>query len=260
MSQKTDAPEFAPGFLWQIVVLTVVALGIVYFSRGVFSGHVTRGVPWDGVSIPITVYPWVLAGGRTIGNGLRAFSGQTPFAVPIAIRAAALMITLISMVVCPTVFLLEWRRRRLSSDVTAGRPPMKIAGIAYSLCGWITIVSGFGLIPVAYVTEATQTSLRHAQTVQESRDEMINELFFISVDAAQYFILPKTLAGGGRTFEGYSIPEKLARTQEASYTVADDKNKATIHGVSLRNPSCTIEVQVDSIGEMRGWTYGGEFR
>ena len=259
MSQKTDTPEFAPGFLWQIVLLTIVAMGIVLVSRGTLSWNLSRTHAWNSVSVPITTYPWMYGGARTIANGLCAFSGQPPVIAPIAQRAATLMLVLISMVFCPTLFLLEWRRRRLKDETTVKRLPLRISGMLYLLCGWVTIVSGVGLVPVAYFSETTRASLRHAQAIQGSRDVMINELNFLSVDAAQYYILPKELGGGGRNFEGYSIPEKLVKTEEAAYTITDRKNTASFHAVSLRYPSCTIDVRVDSIGQMTGWSYRGEF-
>jgi hypothetical protein len=199
-------------------------------------------------------------GARTIANGLRAFSGQAPIVAPIAQRAATLMLVLISMVFCPTLFLLEWRRRRLKDDTTVKRPPLRVSGILYLLSGWVTIVSGVGLLPVAYFSEVTRADLRHRQAIQENRDEMINELNFLCVAAAQHYILPKALGGGGRTFEGYSIPEKFVRTEEAAYTVTDSKNAASFRGVSLRFPSCAINVQADSMGHMTGWKYEGEFQ
>ena len=131
-------------------------------------------------------------GGRTIANSLRAFSGQSAVMAPIAIRAATLMLVLISMVVCPTIFLIEWRRRRLKDKANTGRPPLRISGLLYTFCGWITIVSGAGLIPVAYFSEVTTADLRHRQAIQENRDQMINELNLLSVDAAQVLHFSKS--------------------------------------------------------------------
>jgi hypothetical protein len=260
MSQKTDASDFAPGFLWQIVLLTIVAMGILLVSRGTLSWHLSRDSQWGGISYPITLYPWMYGGGRTIANALRAFSGQAPIIAPIAQRAATLMLLLISMVFCPTLFLFEWRRRRLKEDTSAKRPPMRISGILYLLCGWVTIVSGVGLVPVAYFSEVTRADLRHRQAIQENRDEMINELNFLCVAAAQHYILPKEFGGGGRTFEGYTIPEKFAKTEEGAYTVTDSKNAASFRAVSLRYPACVINVKADSMGQMSGWKYEGEFQ
>jgi hypothetical protein len=260
MSQRTDSSEFAPGFIWQIILLTIVALCIMLVSRGTLSWNLSRDQAWNSVSVPITTYPWMYGGARTIANGLRAFSGQPTIAAPIAQRAATLMLVLISLVFCPTLFLLEWRRRRLKDDSTVKRLPLRISGILYLLCGWVTIVSGVGLIPVAYISEVTRADLRHRQAIQETRDEMINELNFLCVAAAQHYILPKELGGGGRTFEGYSIPEKFAKTEAATYTVTASKNAASFRGVSLRFPSCAINVQADTTGRMTGWIYEGEFR
>lgn len=260
MSQRTDSSEFAPGFIWKIILLTIVALCIMLVSRGTLSWNLSRDQAWNSVSVPMTTYPWMYGGARTIANGLRAFGGQAPIVAPIAQRAATLMLVLISMVFCPTLFLLEWRQRRLKDDTKVKRPPLRISGILYLLCGWVTIVSGVGLLPVAYFSEVTRAELRHRQAMQENRDEMINELNFLCVAAAQHYILPKALGGGGRTFEGYSIPEKFVRTEEAAYTVTDSKNAASFRGVSLRFPSCAINVQADSMGHMTGWKYEGEFQ
>ena len=76
----------------------------------------------------------------------------------------------------------------------------------------------------------------------------------------RYFIFPKAIGGGGRSYERYSIPEKLAKTGEAAYSMTRSKNAVSFHAVSLQYPSCTIDVHVDSIGQMKGWTYKGEFQ
>jgi hypothetical protein len=260
MSQKTDSSDFAPGFLWQIVLLTIVAMGIVLVSSGTLSWDLKIGSRWESIRTHTTLYPWVYGGKHTIANGLRSFSGQPSVIVPIAQRAATLMVVLIGMVVCPTVFLLEWRQRRLKDDTAKKRPPLKISGMLYLVCGWVTIVSGVGLVPVAYISETTRADLRHRQAIQENRDAMVNELNFLCVDAAQHYILPKELGGGGRTFEGYSIPGKFAKTGEGAYTVTTSKNAALFRGVSLRLPLCVINVQADSMGGMKGWKYEGEFQ
>jgi hypothetical protein len=260
MSQKTDSPEFAPGFLWQIVLLTIAALCVVLVSHGTLTWRLTTGPRLDGVSVPITLYPWVYGGGWTIENGLRAFSGKVPEPPPASLRAATLILVLISLVVCPTLFLLEWRRRRSANAPFSERSPLRISSIFYALCGTITIVAGVGLGPVAYFSETTRANLRHAQAIQSNKDAMINELNMLAVDATQYFILPKTIGGGGQSFEGYSVLEKLAKSEEASYIVSGGQKAATFHATSARFPSCTIDVKVDSVGRMGWWTYEGEFK
>lgn len=254
MSQRTDSAEFAPGFIWQISLLTIAVLCVVVASHRDFTWHLTGG------TLPITPYPWVYGGGRTIANGLRAFSGQVPEPLPAGLRAAALVLVLINMVLCPTLFFLEWRRRELTKTLSLEHPLLRISSVFYALCGMITIAAGVGLGPAAYFSEKARADLRHAQAIQSNRDAMINQLNMLALDATQYRILPRQLGGGGRSFEGYSIPEKSAKTEEALYTVTARNNAAEFRATSAKYPLCAIEVRVDSLGQMGRWMYEGEFK
>jgi hypothetical protein len=210
-----------------------------------------------GISSPNSIFPWMIGGKQTIGNGLRAFSGKPPEPPPAGDRARALVPVLVGMVLCPTIFFLGWRRRRLAGLSREERPPLKISG--YTFCGLVTIFVVVAVVPIAYFGERSRATLYHAQAVQENRDFMINELNELAVNAAQYFILPKSLGGGGRSFEGYSIPPKSEKSEEASYKVTGGKNVAAFHATSAKYASCTIDVKVDSAGLMAWWTYKGEF-
>jgi hypothetical protein len=132
--------------------------------------------------------------------------------------------------------------------------------VFYALCGLVTMFVAVAVGPIAFVSEKSRADLRHAQAVQSNKDAMINELNMLAVDAAEYNILPRQLGGGERSFLGYSVPETIAKTEEASYTVTGTMNVAAFRAISARYPSCTIEVNVDSLGHMREWTYEGEFK
>jgi hypothetical protein len=255
MSHRTDSPEFAPGFIWQIILLTFVVLCFALYSRGQ-EGSIGK----MGVASPTSIFPWMIGGKQTIENGLRAFSGKPPEPPPVGDRAKALGPVLITLVLCPTVFFLEWRRRRLAKAPGAGRPPLRISRPFYALCGLVTVFVAVAVGPIAFFGEISRADLRHAQAVQGNRDLMINELNILAVDAAQYFILPKSFGGGGRSFIGYSVPQTNAKTEGAFYTVTATKNAAAFRATSTRFPSCAIQVKVDSLGHMREWIYEGEFR
>jgi len=260
MSQRTDSPEFASGFLWQIILLTIAALCLVVFSRGVGTWRLTGDLRVNTIQSPMTLFPWIIGGKQTIENGLRAFSGKPPEAPPVGDRARALSSVLISMVLCPTVFFLEWRRRRLTKASGSEQPPLKMSSVFYALCGLVTVVVAVAVGPIAYFSERSRADSRHAHAVQGNRDVMINELNMFAIDARQYYILPKLLGGGGQSFEGYSVSEKNAKTEDASYMVTGSKNGAAFRATSARFPSCAIEVKVDGLGRMAWWTYEGEFK
>jgi hypothetical protein len=255
MSQRTDSQEFAPGFLWQIILLTLVVLCFAVYLRGQ-EGSIGK----MGIASPNSIFPWMIGGKQTIENGLRAFSGKPPEPPPIDDRARALGPLLISMVVCPTVFFLEWRRRRLAKAALLQRTPWSMSSAFYALCGLVTVLVAVVVGPIAYFGENARANTRHAQAVQSNRDAMIHELNLLALDAAQYKILPRQLGGGGRSFVGYSVPETNAKTEEAFYTVTATENAAAFRATSTRFPSCAIQVKVDSLGHMREWIYEGEFR
>lgn len=255
MSQKTDSQDFAPGFIWQIVLLTIVVLCFAIYVRS--QEHSMSRL---GVSTPTTVFPWMIGGKQTIENGLRAFSGKPPEPPPIGDKVRALGPVLISMVLCPTVFFLEWRRRRLMKERPLQKTSLRIPGIFYALCGLVVVLVAVAVGPIAYFGESARANTRHAQAVQSNRDEIINELNALAVDAAQYNILPRQLGGGARSYEGFSVPETKAKTAEALYSVTVTKSRVTFHATSAKFASCTVQVNVDSLGNMRDWRYEGEFR
>jgi hypothetical protein len=259
MSQKTDSPEFAPAFMWQIVLLTIVVLCLAIYVRGQ-EYSISRLGGRLGVSTPTTIFPWMIGGKQTIENSLRAFSGKPPEPPPIDDKVRALGPVLISMVLCPTVFFLEWRRRRLMKERSLQKMPFRVSGIFYGLCGLVVVLVAVAVGPIAYFGESARASIRHAQAVQSNRDHIINELNFLAVDAAQYNILPRRLGGGERSFEGFSVPETKGKTDVASYTAVVTGSMVTFRATSAIDVSCKVQVNVDSLGHMRDWIYEGEFR
>ena len=256
MSQKTDSSEFAPGFLWQIGLLTIMVLGLVLFSDKLSQSERSSSVQRS----PMVLFPWALAGGHTIENGMKAFSGKPPEFAAVKDQAAALAGLLIGTVICPTVFFLEWRRRRISGVPTSERPPLRTSSVFYGFCGALTLYVAGAILPIATISEATRHSLRNAQAVASNKDAVIDEMNSIDTDLSQYYILPKELGGGGRSYEGYKLPRGMEKTEEGTYVVTPKRNEVNIRAESVRHVSCWIEMKVDSAGRMSGWTYGGNFR
>ena len=143
MSQKTDSSEFAPGFLWQIGLLTIMVLGLVLFSDKLSQSERSSSVQRS----PMVLFPWALAGGHTLENGMKAFSGKPPEFAAVKDQAAALAGLLIGTVICPTVFFLEWRRRRISGVPTSERPPLRTSSVFYGFCGALTLYVAGAILP-----------------------------------------------------------------------------------------------------------------
>jgi len=257
MIQKTDTPEFAPGFLWQIVLLTAIILGLVFFTDSFFKFD-----RWDtNVETPrLILFPYAVAGAHTIENGLLAFSGKPAESPDVKSQVRALVGLLIISVLCPTIFLLRWRRRKLASPTLFEPVPWTILRVLYSLIGALILYLSAVSIPVAAYGEFSRRSLRDAQAEQSSRDAIINEITFMAFDLSQYYILPKERGGGNHTYDGYKLPERSAKTSEATYVLTPYGQTASIRAESVRYPSTWIDVKVDSLGRTNSWVYRGKFQ
>jgi hypothetical protein len=256
MFPKTDSPEFAPNFLWQIILLTVIVLALVLFSDKLFKPDQSS----MAVETPqIVLFPWVIAGGHTIQNGLLAFSGKPAEAVNGKDQVRALVALIVVMVLLPTIVFLQWRRRKLDAEPSIHTTSWSLPRVFYSLCGAIILYLSVGSLPMAVYGEVFRTRLREAQAVQSNRDEIINELNFMGFDLFQYYIFPKEAGGGDHCFDGYALPDSASKTAEATYVVTPNGQTIVIHAQSIRYPSSWVEVKVDSLGRLGSWSYGGKF-
>jgi hypothetical protein len=256
MFQKTESSEFAPGFIWQVLLLTVVVFGLVLFS-----GRLFKSPQRDAVSTPgIVVFPWTLAGAHTIENGLFAFSGKPAQPLNGKNQVRALAGLLVVAVICPTIYLLRWRRRRVSIEAIHNSPPWRFSDVLHGLCAVFVLLVAAAILPIGVYSEIMHQNLDKAQAVQSNRDAIINELNFIAFDLSQYYILPKEYEGGNHSYEGYKLPENASKTAEATYVVTPNGQTAGMHAQSVRYPSGWIDVRVDSLGRMGQWVYGGRFQ
>ena len=256
MSSKTENLEFSHGFLWQISLLTVVVLAVVIYSTRSLEGA-SRSVVPDPDSM---LFPWLVAGRRTIENGLSAFSGKTPGVAAINESARALAALLIGTIICPTIFLLGWRQRRLSADSKDGRSPLSLPVVFYGLCTATTLYMSAAGLPMAVSGEMARASLRAAQAVQTNRDAIIGEISMLSSKAREHYVLPQQLGGGGRSYERFATSPSVLKTEAAEYVVTPTRREVAIRASSVPFPDCWVEVKLDSTGRLGDWTYGGRFR
>jgi len=255
MFQKTDSSEFAPGFLWQVVLLTVIVLSLLLFSDKLF-----KSGQHDIVQSPrFVLFPWVYAGGRTIENGLLAFSGKSPEALNGKNQVRALASLLVVSVLCPTIFFLRWRRRKLDSSASGELTPWTLSRVFYSICGALIFYLSVASIPMAVYGELSRNRLRDAQAANSNKDAIIDELNMMTISLSQYFVLPKEYEGGNHSYEGYKLSDNALKTAEASYVVTPNGKTVSIHAESIRFPSSWVEMEVDSLGRMGWWKYGGKF-
>lgn len=253
MSQRTEPapsgerPEFSNEYLYSLVGLTAFVLLLIYVIMPMVGNPLKMAgrMPW--------MFPWILAAGQTIANGLTEFSGKVPELVEKPFLTASLIAMFFVGVVAPTFALLLMKPMPRGSLPTGSRA-LYLVGLI------ISSTFAFTVVPTGFIARSVNTNMRSSQAIQTNKDRMINELNMISTRIQEYRILPKRLGGGEGTAEGFVLPSDLATTDEATYEVAVAGTEAKIKALSRSVEGAGIEVTVNADGQFRDWTYSGTFQ
>jgi hypothetical protein len=255
MSQKTENAEFAPGFLWQIALLTLLMLGILFFSRSLFDSSLSNFVPRSGWII----FPWLVAAGQTLLNTVVSYNGAAPMASSLLDGARVLSALLFAFVICPTIFLLGWRRRRLNKERELETRQLRVSSVLYAFTCVVSLFVAISIIPISIASERSRQSVREHWPALFSRDRVVNEIHLVALDIYQYRLVPRNLNGGGGSYRGFRLRNDFLKTENAAYSVTVSDDEVTIHAQPIMYPTAFVDVEVDSIGTLVLWKYGGNF-
>jgi hypothetical protein len=265
MNQKTEVTdnpngqqqrEFSPDFIRVLIALTGATLLLVFL----FEYKIVTLT--DHPLIRIYFYPWVIAAGHTIANGLAEFSGKTPTVIVIQMRLAGLLGLLFGFVIGPTLFFFGWYNRRKDSASGTSLPTLKGSAVISVIGGILTFAMAIPSIPMAIKQHEVSSFLHSAQAIQENKDQIIGDMNMIALNAQQYRILPRNLNGGDGSFLGYAIPQTLAATEAGTYMAIVTADDITVNANSKNYSDCKISMHVYKEGQFggSGWSYEGEFQ
>lgn len=85
-----------------------------------------------------------------------------------------------------------------------------------------------------------------------------NDLMNLSQYAYRYKLTPIPLGGGGRAYTGFTIPQRLADTEDALYTCSILPQSITFIATSKYGYGVITGV-LDSIGTIGNYSYEGEW-
>jgi hypothetical protein len=265
MNQKTDVTEspnaqqereFSPDFIRVAIALTGATLLLVFlFEYKIVALS-------DHPMIRMYFYPWVVAAGHTIVNGIAEFSGKTPTVIGVQERVAALLGLLFGFVIGPTLFFFGWYNRRKDRASGTTTPSLKGSAVISVIGGIITFAVAIPSIPMAIIQYEVSSSMQSAQAIQENKDQMIINLNMIAVNARQYRILPRNIDWGDGSFLGYAIPQTLAATEAGTYTAAVTADDITLNATSKKYSDCKISAHVNKEGQFAivGLNFEGRFQ
>ncbi len=87
-----------------------------------------------------------------------------------------------------------------------------------------------------------------ANAIEAKRNNVTNELVNLASIAQQYYMKPKALGGGARSFLGWSIPQELLVTSNGSYKATVTKDSVILIGtgneVVTNNDSVRVKMSV----------------
>ena len=108
---------------------------------------------------------------------------------------------------------------------------------------------------------AAGLGLFSANTTEENKLQIINDLNTISALARKYRMRPLTMAGGAGSYVGFTFPSVIRSSRTANYSVLSiASDEITVVATSFLTPTNKITVVIDSKGKISSWTYSGDFQ
>jgi hypothetical protein len=96
-----------------------------------------------------------------------------------------------------------------------------------------------------------------AHSTQANKDGVIASLITVSSNAYQFKIRPNTMGGGGGAYTGYTIPGKMAKDDNGTYTLGTvATNSIEVKGTSTVNTAWVATCTTDDTGRT-GITFTG---
>jgi hypothetical protein len=274
MSQKINSTqkelppfeeEFTPSFLPSLIILTLIVLAVVVFSE---HAKQARWVYFGPESRPYTELPKILSfspavmlpSGKTVADGILAFSGKPPAPLNLPLQISLLASIIVSYIIIPAVFFFNWRRHRVENKSLSTKAPLNFSSIIYALSIIFTLSISVAMTELAISSYHSRQSFEQAMAIQLNKDETINDLNLIALNAYQYKLLPKEFGGGQGKYIGFIITPERAKTQNCIYTVTTGENQVTIKAQSLQFPSGIIHTTVNEQGQTGDWQFEGMFK
>lgn len=93
-------------------------------------------------------------------------------------------------------------------------------------------------------------NLFRANAIESKRANITNELVNLASLAQQYYMKPKALGGGARSFTGWNIPDELVTTANGHFTATVFADSIVILGIGnevvTNNDSLKVQLTVRS--------------
>ncbi|HLF15497.1 MAG TPA: hypothetical protein VI932_11480 [Bacteroidota bacterium] len=115
-----------------------------------------------------------------------------------------------------------------------------------------------GIIIIA-IGIAVGVQLFAASSTAANRDALVNDINNIAANAKQYRSKLRSMGGGGNSYTGYILSNKLNQNDDGSFSLAIQPANIVITGTSSLGFG-TVEATIDSNGTAGNWNYTGDLQ
>jgi hypothetical protein len=118
----------------------------------------------------------------------------------------------------------------------------------------LLIILGVLIVGIAI---AVALGIFESGSITVNRDAMVNDMNIIASTAQQHYVRPGVMGGGGGSFDGYSLPQRLTTTGNGIYRAMVSDNEITVVGSSVIHDEVVITLIVTMADD--GWNYNWEW-
>ena len=238
-------------FRWSIV-LSIAGI-IIYVSY--FVSPSSR--------LPITYpylypYPWIVAGGLVIIQGIQQFSNHATTNDPLLFLyqpGIVLYELVVGFVIAPTLFFLGWRAVILKECSKI------VSYLFFVVGGSIVLAIALPAISDALVRHTRNEERKKELSMKSERDSLDYDLRKLGFCAAIYWNSAKEAGGGGKSFLGYKLKDSVDIDGNRFRITSLDSHLITFMAISHAYPGAYIRIGYDSLGYQHGPAeYGGIFK
>jgi hypothetical protein len=114
-------------------------------------------------------------------------------------------------------------------------------------------------IVITAIAIAVGIGMFGSNSTSSNRDALINDINNIAAHAKQYRSRLGSMGGGGGSYVGYVLPDKLNNNDDGSFSLSISAASIVITGTSALGYG-TVEATIDSNGAAGNWTYTGDLQ
>lgn len=191
---------------------------------------------------PAFPFPYIVAAGRLIHEGLERFSGNPVLHEWTHVHTTILAAVIVNYLIIPPLFIWalaerrEWRRRLPEKS-----NPTKIILILGLLGSSVAFIL-FGSVVAGPISASVYSRLTNGQTTAANKDLMINTMTLMAFRAQSFFAVPVELGGGGGRWQSLE-DDPTGNVTAAALTQRDPEIKELYRGsFEITDPEWIIEV------------------